>query len=416
MLVHFTTKTVLLILALIVTLGLILVLYVSPPRSWNDSEPPGWPNKYPEKTLPGMVAGSGRLAHELWVTPPVYARAVAYASAAYWDAYRADSSSRSVFSYPSSGKASPDAGVTAYSIVFNELLPTPSTKIFRDHYDSGDERGEEAAKATLSAASMDGFSDTPRGYAEILKEDGIPELDKHSVWLPIYYSGAISEPDWGSLRPIFPEVLDCAAPPPLYSKEFLENEGERFASFHADNRKFMGLYSTIHTAWNTPIFLSYSISNLSLENVLNNALTDNSVDLKTADFLFLQNSIMSNDLYIVVYRDKYKYKVPAIQNFHEVMTIAVPAFPSYPSLAGGQSAVLEGLLSQIGNVRPRLEIPGSLLNQQWNRVFENPSEMAKEIVSVSYAAGGGFTSDYQPGVDLGECVFNIESKILKDKR
>jgi len=405
-------STILLVFLLI--LGLIFVFIKSPPRSWSDSEPPGWPNRQPESSLSGMISASNRLGFEVWVTPPVYARAVAYASAAYWDAYRATSEKNSVFIHIEQGEPASSAGSAAYSRVFSTLIPTPATERFRLMYDSDEQRAVLAADAALLAASRDGYSNETNSYKDLLEDSGIYDADGKSIWLPVYNSGTIAEPYWGSLTTIMEESNSCKSPPPLYSEEFLAKEGEIFTNNYK-NLQENSLYTTYVSLFNAyaPSASGLFMHNVSfsLYSILVNLLEDSGVHGIKADKVLLDYAIAAHDTYIVVYRDKYKYKVPAIQNFHSAMTMHVPHSPSYPALPTALTSLLVEISLKSGlDANPRLEVPGSMPTPPWNRVIHSVSDLTTEIETVFYVAGYGYRQDMIQGALVGECIFTTLSK------
>ena len=408
-------------LTLVLFISFTVSLLLSPPRSWNDSEPPGWPNKYPEESLQGMVAAANRLSYETWLSPPFNSYVLAYASAAYWDAYRAESEEDSIFGLPSSGAPSSDAGVTAFSRVFYEMVPVPAVKQFVDRYDSGNVRGVEAANTAIKYADRDKILETPKTYREILQESGVYNLNKKQVWLPVYNTGPITEPNWGSMNPIFLDVLECKAPPPpSYTEDSLTTEAENMVNA---NRVAMGadgsnypLLTSLYAAWFPRPSIMHSNLTLALDNVFSNMVDDSDLSSLEADRAVLQYVITMNDARIVAYRDKYLYRVPAIQSFTNFMTIDFPHHPSYPSEASALAGALDVVVKDNSiEAKPRLEVAGNMFSQPWNRVLRSTQDLKKEVTALAYLEGLNYTFDLKAGEELGLCVAGQVSKTMKEK-
>jgi hypothetical protein len=233
--------------------------------------------------------------------------------------------------------------------------------------------------------------------------------------------GQTAQTPWvATFRPFVlerPSQFRVGPPPALTSAQYAKDLNETEAYGAAD--------STVRTKAETDTAWFWNANAVNQYNgAMQNAVTENGMDLVDAAHLFAMGELTTADAGIGCWDSKYFYlswrPITAIQHAdldgNDATTadpgwtplLATPTHPEYPAAHGClSSAFSDALAAAIGSKHLNITIPGATgggTTLMTSRVYNDVTEIQKEIVDARVWAGLHFRNSVEQGENLGNQV------------
>jgi len=234
-------------------------------------------------------------------------------------------------------------------------------------------------------------------------------------------AGQTAQTPWvATMRPF---VLDQASqfrvgpPPALTSQQYAKDLNETEA--------YGALNSTVRTQAETDTAYFWNANAVNQYNaMMQNAVTENSMDLVDAARLFAMGELTTADAGIACFDSKYFYlswrPITAIRNADVdgnaattadpgwTPLLATPTHPEYPSAHGClTSALTDSLAAALNTQHLNITVPGAINGGTalaTNRVFNNVQNIQNEVVDARVWIGFHFRNSVVQGENLGNDV------------
>ena len=396
-------KNLIVIAAIFAILATIAQFVINKPYAAFDEQPAGWASTNPSKDLAGSLAAFSQLSTQMFLSLNDYSRVTAYASKAYIETRYQDGGNK-------------EQSAAAFFAVVRELMPNDA---FRSSLPmlEGSKASNERAKASIKLASLDGYDNWPI-KPEILTsplELG-PEKNIYS-WAPVNENGPESERTWGKLRSIID--TDCSVPPPplqnteqLLTAALSTQKAIEKREAHPDADEII----SIGFEYIGGPHMRTEPSRLMLQILANGAIDAKLSEQKTD--LMLANAAMAfHDGVIRAWAAKFNYLLasPVALDYNNI-PLVLASTPSYPSEHITITKIAMDILEKnIPNVKPRIELPGSLISVPTTRILPSTEALLTEVSSLLKLMGLIYDFDIKASRDLGACIAQSASNAVNNE-
>jgi|694.fasta_scaffold149396_4 hypothetical protein len=391
----------LLITILILILGILLQLLINKPDSRFSSQPAGWPGKYTDDSLSGLISKFNQDMIPAYLATTDNARILAYASMAYNKA-----------KYSENGTEK--NGKNAFFMVISDI--TDNMKV-NEMYKS-DKNDTIAKKAFIYAKNIynkdlykyifDKEIDISKDYFNNTKRE-------FYLYKPPLGHNSELEKGWGLLKTIGSH--DCKLPPPPVSSLIelvaeaakVDNIMGNFQKI--DKEKYSKILFLITHYTGAPAHRNEPARLLS--QIILNIAHDSNLSKKDKDYYIMESLIGIHNAQIISWYYKYFYKLihPISLLPSRQITNALPNGPSYPSEFSTIASTLNFIYKKYNIDTPvRLEIKGSLTTMPSTRVYKDFYDFSREFSEVPVFVGYNYLFDLKAGEDLGLCVGGIKNE------
>jgi hypothetical protein len=387
--------------------SLLVQLAVNRPTGSFERQPAGWASSEASTDLAGNLAAFHEVAMPVQLSVNDYARITAYASAAYMAARYGDTrrtgSSRDE---QAGGTGSEEDGTAAFYAVVREMMPDPA---FHERLPqaTGSGRADRAATMTIQRAATDGYSENwpPEPVRFVSPLDLGPDKKQYS-WGPVMGNGPELERTWGELTPL--NLHDCSvAAPPVDSFADLVAAAARVkaASVAMAQHEYRDGLATLGFAYTGGYWQRTEPVRIWLQLVATAAL-DAKLPTERSDRMLATAAAVFHDTIIAAWDAKFTYllahPLAVDRTNNPYQNAQVPSYPSEISAIAAAGA--EILDDYTPKVRPRVELPGSVISAPTTRVLPDSGAAVREFSAVAQMMGLAYDFDTTSGEQLGACV------------
>lgn len=386
-------RIVLIALALLAVASLLVQLVLNRPTGGFENQPAGWASSEAGDDLSGSLAAFHIAAMAVQLSANDYARVTAYASQAYMAArYRDD--------------ADGSDGQAAFFSVVRALMPDPSFHATLPKISESTASRDESSRL-IQMAATDGYDlnwpPAPVRFTSPL--DLGPEKQRYT-WAPVTGNGPELERTWGELRTLVEH--DCMVPPPpVQSLEQLIDEAKRVttATRAMEQHPNGDGLTTLGFAYTGGYWQRAEPVRIWLQLIATAAI-DAQLSTEESDRMLASAAVAFHDTMILVWRAKFGFllahPLAVDPDSYPYLNAQVPTYPSeHAAISRAGAEVLDQFSPR---VRPRIELPGSVISAPTTRVLRDADAAVREFSTVAQMMGLAYDFDIPAGERLGSCV------------
>jgi hypothetical protein len=387
---------------LILGLGIAIQYFINKPDSRFSSQPAGWPGKYTDDSLSGLISKFNQDMIPAYLATTDNARILAYASMAY---------NKAKYSKNGSNENGKNAFFKVVSDISNNRIVKKMYK-----YDKQDMIANQSFIEIKNIYSKDLYRFIFDEEIAISEDYINNSKREYYLYKPPLGHNSELEKGWGLLKTIGSH--DCKLPPPPVSSfiELVEEAAKVdniMGNFQKlDKEKYSKILFLITHYTGAPAHRNEPARLLS--QLILNIANDSDLNNKDKDYYIMDSIIGIHNAQIISWYYKYYYKLihPISLLPSRQITNALPNGPSYPSEYSTISSTLNFIYKKYKLDTPvRLEIKGSLTTMPSTRVYKDFYNFSREFSDVPIFVGYNYIFDIKAGDELGDCVGGIINEV-----